>query len=161
MVPILRLLGKDSCNVIAINAHNEVCFVEQFRFGTNTVEYELPGGLIEAGEEPEAAVGREFLEETGYKSVGISFLGSIPANPVYMDHYVHHFTCKVDQIAASAQSLDDGEYIRVLWMNAHEIGEGIRSGEIRHPHTLSALFLLISQTFKPEELLEQSIRFQG
>lgn len=40
--------------------------VNQFRYGTNDFSWEIPGGVIERGEDPVAAGMRELLEETGY-----------------------------------------------------------------------------------------------
>jgi ADP-ribose pyrophosphatase len=157
-VPILRLIGGDSCNVIAFNSKFEICFVEQFRFGTNTVEYELPGGIIDKGETALEAIVRELREETGHQAVQLTFLGKVPANPVYMDHFVHHFFCRVEDERPKEQKLDEGEYINVHWLNTDTAGAWLRTGKIRHPHTLSAFFLLLAKNVDTSSQLLQALK---
>jgi 8-oxo-dGTP pyrophosphatase MutT (NUDIX family) len=38
-------------------------------------EWELPGGMIEAGESPREAASREYLEETGHRAGGVQLAG--------------------------------------------------------------------------------------
>ena len=43
-------------NVIALTAHGQLIMVEQYRHGSNTVELEIPGGMMDSTDEsPEAA----------------------------------------------------------------------------------------------------------
>ena len=56
----------DWCNVVALTANDELVMVEQYRQGTNLIELELPGGMIDPGETPAETAPRELREETGY-----------------------------------------------------------------------------------------------
>ena len=49
--------------------------VHQYRFGTASVCSEIPGGVIDPGEEPFAAAQRELREETGFTGGSWSALG--------------------------------------------------------------------------------------
>jgi len=51
---------------LGLTEDNQVVLVRQFRPGPNAILNELPGGYIEAGEDPITAARREFIEETGY-----------------------------------------------------------------------------------------------
>ncbi|MFE4973358.1 NUDIX hydrolase [Kitasatospora sp. NPDC056651] len=53
--------------VLALTPDRHVILARQYRPGPARVLYELPGGLIEPGEEAIEAIARELLEETGYR----------------------------------------------------------------------------------------------
>ena len=50
-------------NVIAITPANELVMVEQFRHGTNTVELEIPGGIMDATDASPEATGIRELQK--------------------------------------------------------------------------------------------------
>ena len=55
-------------NVIAVTSDQQLVMVEQFRHGSNTVELEIPGGMMDPGDtDPVATAVRELREETGYE----------------------------------------------------------------------------------------------
>src|SRR5487761_2452566 len=55
-------------NVVAVTPDQQLVMVEQYRHGTNTVELEIPGGLMDPHEsDPIVAGARELREETGYE----------------------------------------------------------------------------------------------
>lgn len=138
----IRLEGKDACNAVVCNAGGEIVLVRQFRFGTQTLEWELPGGLIEDGETPQEAIVREVLEETGYHIKTSAYLGRVPANPVFQNQWIHHFWGEIDEKYLQAASPDSGEYLEMEWFSPEKVWEMIRNGDIRNPHTLSALLFL-------------------
>jgi ADP-ribose pyrophosphatase len=138
---IVKLHSKDACNVILKNEMGQVCFIKQYRFGTDSMEIELPGGLVEELEDPSQAAIRELMEETGYEVEMLKFIGKVPSNPAIMNNYVHHYSGFTCQTAPLIQNLDEAEDIEVLWLNTSQIAAFIADGSIAHPHTLSALFL--------------------
>ena len=51
---------------LALTPDREVVLVREFRTGTEEFLLELPGGIVDAGEDPATAAARELVEETGY-----------------------------------------------------------------------------------------------
>lgn len=135
---MIVLSGRDSVNVIPLTPNNEILFVRQFRFGIETETYELPGGLMEAGEQAEEAAKREMKEETGFVSDQWSFLGKVGSNPVFMDSWVHHFVA-VNAVPKFEMQLDTGEDINLELLPLEEVEQRLAQGFFNHPHTVSAL----------------------
>ncbi|MGW2873216.1 NUDIX hydrolase [Kitasatospora sp. NPDC001225] len=53
--------------VLALTPDRRVILARQYRPGPDRVLYELPGGLLDPGEQAVDAAARELLEETGYR----------------------------------------------------------------------------------------------
>jgi len=71
-------------NVLAVTPNDELVMIDQFRHGTNTVELEIPGGVMDAHEtDPVATAVRELREETGYEGENARILGRVHANPPF------------------------------------------------------------------------------
>lgn len=66
---------RPGVNVVGITEDNKVILVKQYRPGPQQILDELPGGLIEDGENPDVAARREFVEETGYDG-DFAFVGT-------------------------------------------------------------------------------------
>ena len=136
-----RLEGNDWINVIPITEDNEVVMVKQYRMGTETVELEVPGGILENNEKPEEAAIRELEEETGYRGVTSRYLGAVKPNPAIQDNLCH--TVLVEGVKrVSEQNLDPGEDIVVELVPYSKISELIENGTIRHSLVICAFHLL-------------------
>lgn len=130
--------SRDAGNVVAITKEGKVVMVRQFRFGIEADTIEVPGGLIEKGEDSMEAVKRELLEETGYSGGKWQFLQTIQSNPVYMDGLIHQYLA-VGVEKTGEQHLDPGENIEVEEMSEADLKEAFESGIMRHPHSLTGL----------------------
>lgn len=133
------LEGADSANVVPVTPDQHIIFVRQYRIGIGQETLELPGGIIDPGEEPREAVMRELTEETGYTSTQWTSLGRVASNPVFMDNYVHHWAA-LNVTWSKPQRLDDGEAIVLETYPTGEAERMLRAGEFLHPHTISCLY---------------------
>jgi 8-oxo-dGTP pyrophosphatase MutT (NUDIX family) len=137
----------DWVNVIALTSAREVVMIEQYRHGLDEITLELPGGIVDPGEDPMAACTRELLEETGYAppntpSVSATPLparpiGVVSANPAIMTNRVH--TGLIDPVVHSGpQHLDGNEEIAVRLVPLADVPGLIRSGVIHHSLVVAA-----------------------
>lgn len=91
--------------VIALTPDNKVVTTFEFRAGPEYWMYELPGGELNQGEDPEAGALRELREETGYRPGKVEFLGT-----TYGDAYTNfrrHYYLATDCMPGDRQL--DGE----------------------------------------------------
>jgi len=95
-------------NVVAVTREDEFVFVRQYRPGIGAVHYELSAGVVEAGEDPEAAARRELREETGFEGGRWSVLTRLSANPALQDNMTTTFLAEgVERTGAPAPELTE------------------------------------------------------
>ncbi len=132
--------APDWVNVVAVTADRKLVLVRQFRFGINALSLEIPGGVIEAGEDPVVAGMRELSEETGYGGGRVRLLGSVNPNPAIQDNRCH-FVLVEDAVPRHPLKWDDDEEIQVTTVPISEALALARSGGITHSLSVAALML--------------------
>jgi 8-oxo-dGTP pyrophosphatase MutT (NUDIX family) len=132
--------APDWVNVVALTPAHELVLVRQFRFGIDDFSLEIPGGLIERGEDPVAAGLRELREETGYTGARARPLGWVHPNPAMQSNRCH--LVLVEEARRTAEvSWDDDEEIEVRTQPVDEVFSLARTGGITHALVLDALLL--------------------
>ncbi len=126
-----RLRMPEWANVVAVTEEDEVVLVRQHRWGIDAPTLEVPGGLVDPGEEPAQAALRELSEETGYGGGRLESLGWVWSNPAIQDNRTHMFlVCGVSQL--ESPKLDEGEDIDVVLTPATALRRLLHDGAIRH-----------------------------
>lgn len=130
----------DWVNVIALTPDHRLVLVRQFRFGIDDFALEIPGGVIDAGEDPLVAGPRELREETGFSGTAACLLGSVRPNPAILSNRSHVVLVE-RAVATDATAWDHDEEIEVLTLPVEEVLALARNGGITHSLVLNALFL--------------------
>ena len=126
--------------LVALDAHNRVLLVRQFRSASAQIMSEIPAGVLNAGEEPMAAAIRELQEETGYKPGKIESLGGFYTAPGYTTEYIHLFLAS--ELIESRLPADEDEFIELDHITFSESLAMIESGEIEDAKTIIALLMV-------------------
>lgn len=132
--------APDWVNVLALTPAHEMVLVRQFRFGIDDFSLEIPGGMIDRGEDPVAAGLRELREETGYTGARASLLGSVHPNPAIQSNRCHFVLVEEARRTASV-AWDEDEEIEVRTEPVDEVYARARAGGITHALVLDALLL--------------------
>lgn len=113
--------------VLPFTADQRVVCVSQYRPGPDRHILSLPGGLVDAGEEPHIAAERELREETGYAAGRIEIAGFTYPNSatapriVAVAHECHE---------AYEQELDEYEDCEVVLLTLPELRRQLKAGRL-------------------------------
>ena len=128
----------DWVNIVALTDDEEVILIEQFRHGIGSATLEIPGGMVDPGEEPLQAAKRELLEETGYEGENWVQIGIVHPNPAIQSNKCYTFlttNCK----KVSETNFDSTEFIITCTRPEKEIPKLV-SEKITHSLVVAAFY---------------------
>jgi ADP-ribose pyrophosphatase len=126
-------------NIFALTPSNEVVLVRQYRPGPREITLELPGGIVDAGEDMARAAQRELFEETGFEAAQVEALGWSYPNPALQDNRIHHFFAPIATPKGPAPFDGEGEECEVVLAPLSELDQLVRDGHLRHGLCLAAI----------------------
>lgn len=132
--------ASDWINVIPLTTDGRIVCVRQYRHGTEEVTLEVPGGVVDDGEEPLEAALREMTEETGYVADETIHIGSVAPNPAIQNNRCHTYLARNCR-KVSEQNLDGAEEIAVELIDPADVPRLVREGKINHSLVVAAFYL--------------------
>ena len=125
---------------IALRNGEYYYMVTQYRYALGKDMLEFPAGKIEKGEDPDEAILREVVEETGYEAANIRKLGSIIPTCGYCTERIHLYFAETGR--KLGQHFDPDERLDLKKYTFQEIKEMIRSGEFDDSKTIALMYRL-------------------
>ena len=142
--PYYVIERPDAAIILPLTENGEVVLVRQYRPPLEGMELGLPAGLVEGGEEPEAAARRELSEETGYTGGLWEPLGSLASSPSLKDNWAHLFLAR-GVAETTAPDPDEHELVEVVRVPVGELLDLVSAGKIVSSSGVAAIMLALEK----------------
>jgi 8-oxo-dGTP pyrophosphatase MutT (NUDIX family) len=127
--------------MVLLDDQDRVLLLWRHRFLPDRWGWEIPGGLVDDGEEPAAAARRELAEETGYRAGQVEHL--ITFQPAVGQIDSEHWVYVGREPERAGDPTDISEAARIDWFPLSSIPEMITTGAIWNGGTLLSLMRLL------------------
>ncbi len=129
----------DYVAVLAYTRSGLIPLVRQYRPAVERDTWELPAGLVERGESPEAACRRELQEETGLLADTVVPLGAYDADPGRLENRIHVFFVRASDPPAR---FTPEESLSVKFVTPKTLGRYVLTGAFSNQLHVAVLALL-------------------
>jgi ADP-ribose pyrophosphatase len=126
-------------NMVAVTDEGKFILVKQYRHGVQEFVLEIPGGVIDPGEDAISAARREMLEETGFAFDSVTELVSLYPNPATSDNKTTTFLLTGGR-KVQEQDLDEQEEIDVVLATAQEVKQWLLDNKFGQALHTASLF---------------------
>jgi len=124
-------------------ADPRIVLVQQYRYATGGVIWEVPAGIPDSPEEGwEACARRELAEETGFLAEAMHYLTRIYTTPGFTDEVIHLFAAT--NLREGTVARDHDEFMEVVPVRLSEALGMIRDGDLVDGKSVSALLVAAS-----------------
>lgn len=144
---------KEAVAIVIFNEKNDILFIHNRRYTVGHLEWEIPAGKIEAGEEKETAARREAKEETGCELQDLKYLCSQNPSNGMSDAMVHVFAAR-----ASAESAiqDTDEVCSKRWFTEKEYLDLLRTNRTKDGVSILAVLFALRFYERKEKCIEDA-----
>ncbi len=133
----------DWVNIVPVTTDGDVVFIRQFRHGSQNITLEIPGGMVDPGEDPETAAVRECKEESGYRAGRIESLGVLNPNPALFQNKLHTYLA-LDCERAGEIANTSTEHTEVELVPMRDLPKLLQEGVIDHALVVATLWRLLA-----------------
>ncbi len=113
------LSNIDTAAVLAATPQQKLVLIKQFRPSVKQTVLEMPGGIIDTGENPRTTAKRELEEETGYVAKQLILLGTYYLSPGGSGSLMHLYFARVTK--TGKQTLEPEEDVTVVLKTKKEL----------------------------------------
>ena len=128
-----------AAGIIALTKDNKVITGRQFRPGPEQLMDEIPGGIVDPGEDPETAARREMLEETGYKAGTLKFLGAFRRDSGTNGKWYYYLATDCELVKETAEN-GEHEFIEIVLKTIPEFITDAKKGILTDPFAVLAAY---------------------
>lgn len=128
---------------VVINDENRVLMLWRHRFATDEWGWELPGGILDPGEDPADCAVREVVEETGWRPVDVEHLISFQPMPGMVD--TPHKVYLARSALQVGEPTDREEAARVDWLPIDTVAKLAMKGELLGSGSLVGLLFVLAR----------------
>ena len=123
--------------IVALDEHDNVLTVKQYRYVFSRVLEEIPAGKLERGEDPDAAALRELKEETGAVAERYVSLGKLYPSPGYCGEIIWMYLAT--GLSYGEQNPDEDEFLEVERIPLEQAAQLVLDNRIDDAKTQAAV----------------------
>ncbi len=123
--------------MVPVDENGDVVLVRQYRLAAGESLLEVPAGLVDEGEDAEAAAQRELQEETGYRASHLEPLTGFFVSPGFCTEFIHVFLAMgLEESHAEADHDEDIDVVRLPLAEAVRL---VESGAIKDAKSIAGI----------------------